>query len=667
MKSPDVSTAPPETATAAAEPVPAQVVPLPRPSAVVAAQDAMAEHRGPPALEHRLSGVLRNFAHTMGTDFPIQSILDHLVGEVVAILPVTAAGVTLIAPDTSPRLIAASDGSALRYERLQTELDEGPCLTAYRSGKSVSVTDLRDDQQFPRFTPRALEAGLRAVFTFPLRHGRQPLGALDLYRKTPGPLGREATEAAQTLADVATAYLLNARARLALQEAGNRSTRQALHDGLTDLPNRTLILDRLQHALGRRTRSGKPCALLFIDLDRLKAVNDTHGHAIGDELLIATARRLAGLIRPGDTLGRLSGDEFVVLCEDLDDFDHTSVIAGRLLTALAQPFPLSTARVYVTASIGIARAGRPEDSPQQLLDEADSAMYQAKRCGGNRSQVFDPHLKIVTDYHCELEQDLQSAAAGGQLHTAYQPIVNTADGRITGFEALLRWQHPLHGQVPPGTLIPLAEQSGLVERLGSWVLQRACADLQRWQSPAGQQLDIAVNVSAHQLMSTAFPGTVSDIIEAAQVDPHRLTLEVTESVFMADKKLALTVLRDLHSLGVTLALDRFGTGYAALNYLQRFPIDIIKIDRTFVAELGQDPAADVIVSAIVQLAHGLGMTVSAGGVETSLQHRALIDLKCNASQGFYFAEPMSASQITTLIRRGRTHLPDEILPRARAS
>ncbi|MEJ7647585.1 MAG: EAL domain-containing protein [Nakamurella sp.] len=663
MKRRELNTTIPSARPPATDPGPEQMgsQPSPQVSAFIPmAQDAHTDRGESPALEHRLSLVLRNFAHTMGTDFPIQSILDHLVAEIVAMLPVTAAGVTLIAPDTQPRYIAASDEAALRYERLQTELDEGPFLMAFRSGRSVAVPNLRTEDRFPRFTPRALQAGLRAVFTFPLRHEQQPLGALDLYRDTPGPLGQEATEAAQTLADVAAAYLLNAQARLDLQKANDRSEQQALHDVLTELPNRMLILDRLQHAIGRQNQTGQPCAVLFIDLDRLKSVNDTHGHATGDELLIAAASRLAELIRPGDTLGRLSGDEFVILCEDLDNFDHASAIAGRLLTALTQPFILTTARVDITASIGIARAGQVGQSPHQVLDEADSAMYQAKRSGGNRHQVFDPDLKSVTIYHSELEQDLRSAVERGQLHTAYQPIVHTGDGRITGFEALLRWNHPTHGPIPPATLIPLAEESGLIDRLGSWVLQRACTDMHRWQHASGQPLGIAVNVSPHQLMSTRFPDTVSNILDAAQCNPKRLTLEVTENVFMADKEVALTVLRDLRSLGITLALDDFGTGYAALNYLQTFPIDILKIDRSFVAELGRDPAANVIVAAIVQLAHGLGMAVVAEGVETIAQHSVVAALGCNSSQGFYYAKPMTAPQVTSLIRRGHTHLPDPI-------
>ena len=621
-------------------------------------------------LERRLSEVLRNFAYTMGTDFPIQAILDHLVGQIVAMLPVTAAGVTLIAPDAEPRYIAASDDAALRYERVQTELGEGPCLLAYRSGNSVGVPDLRIDDRFPRFSPRALQAGLRAVFTFPLRHEQQPLGALDIYRDSPGPLSAAAKDAAQTLADVAAAYLLNAQARLDLQQAGDRARQQSLHDALTGLPNRTLILDRLQHACLRNRRSKKICAVLFIDLDGLKSVNDAHGHAVGDELLVVAARRLTGLIRPGDTLGRLAGDEFVVVCEDLHDLKDATSIGSRLLAALARPFLLSAAEIAITASVGIAQTGGPgsNQTPEQLVGDADSAMYQAKRRGGNQQQVFDPHLEDVPGRQDELERDLRGAADRGELHTAYQPIVHTTDGYISGFEALLRWTHPTRGPISPATVIPLAEESGLIQPIGAWVPQQACTDLHRWQrADGGDKLGIAVNISAHQLMSTGFLDIVSDIIDTCRTEPGRLTLEVTESVFLTDAQKALTVLRGLRGLGIALALDDFGTVYAALNCLQSFPVNILKIDRSFVADLGRAPAAGIIVAAIVQLAHGLDMSVIAEGVETAVQLEAVQNLGCTYSQGFYFAKPMPAQAITELIRHGQARLPHRAAQRTRAA
>jgi diguanylate cyclase (GGDEF)-like protein len=329
------------------------------------------------ATDLELSEVLSEFARTMLTDFPIQAILDHLVRRIVEVLPITAAGVTLISSASDLRFVAASDDSALRFERLQSELGEGPCIAAYESGEAVAVADLRADGRFPRFGPRALEEGLIAVFTFPLRHGDGQLGALDLYRDSAGAMDSAAMDAAQTLADVAAAYLLNAQRRAELSEAAERSRKRAMHDELTGLPNRGLLLERLNHAVLRGRRSGKLAAVLFADLDNFKAVNDAHGHRVGDELLVAVAGRLAAVLRPGDTLARLSGDEFVILCEDLDDPSQVDAIAARVIGALTAPFPVAAARVEVTASVGIAFSGRGDQLAENILDDAVSAMYQA--------------------------------------------------------------------------------------------------------------------------------------------------------------------------------------------------------------------------------------------------------------------------------------------------
>ncbi|MDB5063969.1 MAG: hypothetical protein JWM18_403, partial [Chloroflexi bacterium] len=289
--------------------------------------------------EQQLSNVLSEFARTMVTDFPIQGILDHLVLRIVDILPITAAGVTLIAPGSNPRYLAASNASALRFEQLQTELEEGPCLAAYTTGDAVAVPDLREERRFPTFAPRALAAGLMAVFAFPLRNGDARLGALDLYRDTPGPLDARTMTAAQTLADVAAAYLRNAQARVDLQDSSDRSRETSRHDALTGLPNRIVLLERLEHAL-LRGRSARMAAVLFADLDQFKTVNDIHGHHVGDELLVAVAKRVTGLLRPCDTLARLSGDEFVILCEDVAGRSEVDGIAARIGAALSESFVL---------------------------------------------------------------------------------------------------------------------------------------------------------------------------------------------------------------------------------------------------------------------------------------------------------------------------------------
>lgn len=420
----------------------------------------------PASSEEQLSDVLSEFARTMVTDFPIQSILDHLVKRIVDVLPITAAGVTLISAGTDPRYVAASDESALRYEELQTEFGEGPCLTVYRTGESVAIADLRDDVRYPTFAPRALAAGLAATFTFPLRSDGGAIGALDLYRDTPGPLDEASFEAAQILADVAAAYLLNAQARADLQDSLDRSRERSLHDALTGLPNRVLLLERLDHAVLRSSRSGKAAAVLFIDLDQFKQVNDQFGHGIGDQLLVAVAERIRAVVRPGDTLARLSGDEFVIVCEDLDEPAEVDAIAERIHATLQGPFVLSEVQVEITASVGIAFSSLGGHLSEELLGDADAAMYKAKREGGARHQIIDLRERRPAAAPAGLARDLQRALANAELVTLYQPIVETNGGRVVAVEALLRWAHATRGSVPPSLFIPHAERSGLINPIG---------------------------------------------------------------------------------------------------------------------------------------------------------------------------------------------------------
>jgi len=583
----------------------------------------------------------------MVTDFAIQDILDHLVKRIVDVMPISAAGVTLISRDSDPRYIAASDDSALGFERLQTELSEGPCLAAYETAEPVLIPDLRSDERFPRFAPRALEAGLRAVFTFPLRHGDSQLGALDLYDVTPGALSAHSMSAAQTLADVTAAYLLNAQARADLQESSDRSSEAALHDPLTRLPNRALMLERLKHAVLRARRANMTCAVLFVDLDRFKAVNDTYGHQVGDELLVAVADRLTKALRPGDTVARMSGDEFVILCEDLHTRDQGNTITARVAAALTPPYVLSGKEVNVIASIGIAFTGSAADAPEQLIHEADLAMYRAKRTISPRRRVLDLRSAAEQGGVARL---LPGAAARGELRLVYQPIVATADGRLTGVEALLRWTHPHHGLVSPTVLIPLAEESHEIHEIGQWVLEQAWSDRQSWAAEQAGDLGVSVNVSAHQFMAAGFAEVIARMLDDASVNPRLLTLEVAEAVFALDEQRALVVLDDLKDIGVTLALDDFGTGSTSLSYLSTHPVDSLKVDRTFTAKLADELASGAIMTAVIQLAHGLGMTVCSKGVETVEQHHKLTHLGCDYCQGFYFAQPMPTSSLVTLLR-----------------
>jgi diguanylate cyclase (GGDEF)-like protein len=601
-------------------------------------------------LKEELADVLSEFARTMVTEFPIQGILDHLVRRIVDVMPITAAGVTLIVPGLQPRYVAASNPSALRYEQLQTQLGEGPCVAAYRTGQAISVPDLSREDRFPSFTPLALAAGLRAVFAFPLNHGDGQLGALDLYSDAAGPLTTEAMVAAQTLADVAAAYLINAQARADLMDSSEQSRDAALHDSLTGLPNRALILQLIEHAFRSSRRSQKISAVLFVDLDRFKDVNDTYGHHVGDALLVAVAGRLTRLLRPGDSVARLSGDEFVVLCEDIADTASIESLAIRLDAELSRPYDLSGTEVTVSASIGIAFTGQGTDSPEKLLLDADLAMYRSKRDRIDDGDVLDLRQSNLAGSHAGLARGLSGAIGRKELHLEYQPIVESSNGRIAGVEALLRWTHPSRGLISPTIFIPLAERSGLIAELGRWVIERACADRQRWQRDSSADITMWVNLSVHQLMSAGLADSLSAALAKTSTDPSLLTLELTEGMFAQDEGRALVVLAELKQIGVKLALDGFGVGYSSLGHLNTMPLDAIKVDRRFVAELADQPSSRAIVSAIIGLAHDLGMTVVAQGVETSQQRHELTRLASDLSQGFYFARPMAAAFVDPLVR-----------------
>jgi diguanylate cyclase (GGDEF)-like protein len=409
------------------------------------------------------------------------------------------------------------------------------------------------------------------------------------------------------------------------------------------LPNRALLTERLGHESRRARRTHESVAVLFVDLDHFKRVNDAFGHAVGDQLLVAVAARLEGLVRPGDTLARVSGDEFVFLCEDLAHPSDVDVLVSRIAEAFAAPFVLEGTELAVTSSVGIAYCGPGEAVTDQLVLDADVAMYQAKRRGGATHQVIDLRMAKEAHDHNQLERDLRQALSTAALGVVYQPIVRTADGSVIGVEALLRWTHAARGNVPTVTVVSVAEHSGLIAGIGAWVLERSCRDWVTWLAEHPHRLDLAVNVSARQLMGPGFASGVARVLGATGMDPTALVLEMTEAVFVEDGDRAMSVLGDLKTLGVRLALDDFGTGYSSLNCLRRFPVDIVKIDRSFVADLGRDPAASTTVAAVTQLAHGLGKVVTALGVENVDQCDEVVSIGCEAAQGFFFARPMIAA------------------------
>jgi diguanylate cyclase (GGDEF)-like protein len=598
----------------------------------------------------QLAQVLAEFAHTLGTDFSIQSTLDHLVQRIVEAIPVTGAGVMVMGEGNELHFVSASNPIILEIEALQNELGEGPCLTAYQTGEPVSIPDLSRDDRFQRFSPRAFECGLGAVLTFPLRMDGDRLGALDLYRDVPGDLSDADMAVAKTLADVAAAYLVNARAREEAKERARRLHYLTQHDALTGLPNRSYLESLLEQALSAARSSGLGVAVLFVDLDGFKTINDRFGHHVGDQLLTAVASRLAGVIRDGDSLARLSGDEFVIVCGQLSSTDQGEAIARQIETALAEPIQLDEYVLHVTASVGVAFSQQDDSTPHRLLRDSDFAMYLAKRAGGAQFRVMSQSTFLGSSGDV-MHSGLATALERGEFKLAYQPIVDVRDGTLHGVEALLRWKDPARGWVMPESIVPIAERTGMIEPLGAWALSQACRDLQQWWRDFGPKAvpHVAVNVSAHQVMGSAFPETVAHVLTESGIDPAALHLEVTESVFLVDAPRASAVLGELKELGVGLVLDDFGTGYSSLGYLKRFPFDVVKIDRGFIADMGADFATRAIVSAVINLSHALDLAVVAEGVETEAQLRQVIDLGADWAQGHYFSVALLPDELNVQI------------------
>lgn len=611
-------------------------------------------------MERKLTSLLMEFAHALGTDFSLPAILDLLAHRIVDLLPISGAGVMVMRDHDELHFLAASNATIERIETLQNTFDEGPCLQAYRSGQPVAVPDLASDRQFPKFSPHAVQAGLAAVFTFPLQLGGKRFGALDLYRDSPGELSPEDTQTAQTLAEVAAAYIYNARARAEADDNVVELRRRTLHDPLTGLPNRALFVELVGQALARANRTEGSVAVLFIDIDDFKSVNDRYGHHVGDQFLIAVAQRLDAVSRSGEPAARLAGDEFAVLCHEVTDPAQAHRVAERIAASLSRPLLVDGIHLQRSASIGIAFSGSGDDGPESLIRRADFAMYAAKHADGAPIRVVDHDAQTGADRNAQLAEDLQGAAQRGEMRLDYQPIAQARNGRVVGAEALLRWQHPQEGLIPPGVFIPIAERSGLIKPLGDWVLHQACTDFVRWRRIYGPALtSVAINVSPHQVLGPGFSQSIAKAMEATGIDPSAVHVEITESLELHDVVRARTALKEVTDLGLHLSLGDFGTGHSSLSYLQRLPFTSLKINRSFVANLtGPDAVSVAIVTALVNLAHALGQVVIAEGVETPEQLHRVIELGCDLVQGFWLSYPLSASELErTVLDRAEPALP----------
>ncbi len=514
------------------------------------------------------------------------------------------------------------------------------------SGGPVEVADWTTERRFPQ-VPVLKKFGIRSGLSVAVEGRAGPFGVLAVQSRAPRRYGPGDVDFLQSLANV----LADALERHATED---EIRHRALHDPLTGLPNRVLFHDRLDQALARLRRRSSLAAILFLDLDRFKLVNDSLGHQVGDQLLASAAPRLRQAVRASDTVARFGGDEFAVLLEDISGERDAIEMAERIAAVFAQPFALAGSEHFVTTSIGIALAHEGELA-DELIRDADAAMYRAKDRGRARYELFDEVMRGRAIAHLQVERDLRRALERNELQLVYQPIVSLPDCAVVGVEALLRWQHPERGLIVPSDFLTIAEEAGLIEPIGRWVLDTACRQRARWHraQPDAPPVWIAVNLSAVQVARPGLPEMVADVLRAAELDPRWLSLEITESLMLRDAEALTDALPALKEIGVQLALDDFGTGYSSLGLLTRLPIDVLKVDRSFVDGLGIEDRDSAITEAIIAMSHALSLTVVAEGVETPLQLAELTRLGCDLAQGFQFARPMPADALGRMLVNAR--------------
>ena len=504
-------------------------------------------------------------------------------------------------------------------------------------GARAPIEGLAPGYPLSGYLPQAPKGGM----SMPIHAGDGAWGLLCVHSLTERRFGRDDQDVMHAVSNI----LAQAIQRF---QTVDEIRHQALHDPLTKLPNRLLFIDHLSLALAQLRRRPSTVAVLFIDLDHFKLINDSLGHTAGDDVLRHTALRLDQTLRADDTVARFGGDEFCVLCTDLDDAHEATVIASRLIEVLRAPLPVGGLDHRLSVSIGIAYSSDSGTDAERLIQEADAAMYRAKEYGRNRYEVFGERMRDQASERLQIANDLVRALEHGDLRVEYQPIVDIASGAVCGAEALARWRHPDRGEISPGTFIPVAEESGAIAAIGEFVLRQACSAAAQWAA-AGAQMPVSVNVSLHQIHHTRLPEIVADVLAATGLPARLLELEITESVLMQDTETSMRCLNELRALGVSLVLDDFGTGYSSLAYVKRFPIDKIKIDRSFVADLTRDGEDTAIVEAIINMAQGLRLEVIAEGIETSDQAAALTALGCTMGQGWLYAAAMPCAELETLV------------------
>ncbi|HEX5337517.1 MAG TPA: EAL domain-containing protein, partial [Gallionella sp.] len=536
----------------------------------------------------------------------------------------------------------------LRLSWADTELGQGPTGTAIRTGMTDINQDYLTNPRMGLWRAAAIASGYRSSIALPLPGKKHVLGALTIYSSDPDAFSHEEVTLLEELANDLAYGIETLRTRVEHEEAERQLEFLAHHDMLTRLPNRVLLRDRFDQAIAQADRDQSGVAVLFLDLDNFKQVNDTLGHNYGDQLLVRVVERLRGCLRDTDTISRQGGDEFIVLLPNLREMGAISGIASHIVDVFNEPFEIENYSINTTFSIGISLY--PEDSREfdTLLKNADTALYQAKDSGRDTYRFFSQKMNLDAQEQLHLQGQLRNAVRNQEFLLHYQPQVDIATGRIVGAEALVRWQHPEMGLIPPAKFIPLAERSGLVIPMGEWVLNEACRQARQW-CECGQPLVMAVNLSALQFKRGNLLETVSRALEQSGLPAGQLELELTESILLQDVDVAIKTLHSLKEMGVKFSIDDFGTGYSSLSYLKRLAVNKLKIDQSFVRDLAEDSDSAAIVRAIIQLGHTLQLSVIAEGVETEAQLDFLRNYGCDEVQGYLFGRPIPADEFIELL------------------